>query len=103
MDLVEGHLAALNYLKLNSGWYDVNLGTGKGYSVLEIIEKFQSVNNVIIPFKYSSRRKGDVSEIYADVRKAKELLGWARNSLDVMCKSVLKYFVLEQASKKNVF
>ncbi len=91
MDLVEGHLSALNYLKSNSGWHDINLGTGIGYSVLEIINKFQSVNNVIIPFKYSPRRKGDVSESYADVKKAKELLGWeARNSLDIMCKSVLK-------------
>ena len=91
MDLVDGHLAALNFLNSNNGWYDINLGTGIGYSVLETINKFQSVNNVKIPFKYSKRREGDVSESYADVKKAKFLLGWkAKNSLDIMCKSVIK-------------
>lgn len=91
MDLAEGHLSALNFINKKNGWYDINLGAGKGYSVLEILNKFKLVNNVSIPFKYSPRRKGDVSKIFANVTKAKKLLGWeAKYSLDIMCKSVWK-------------
>ena len=54
---------------LNKGWFDINLGTGDGYSILDIIKEFENSKNVTIPYRVSSRRKGDVPESYADVKK----------------------------------
>lgn len=78
MDLVDGHIAALNYL-LNEPQQNnitVNLGTGKGYSVLELVTLFSQVNNVNVPYQVVARRAGDVACCYANAEKAYRLLGW---------------------------
>lgn len=88
MDLAEGHLAALRFLEANEGGMclPVNLGTGRGYSVLEMIHAFETASGVDIPFKISGRRPGDVASCYADPGLAERLFGWkAKSSLGEMC------------------
>jgi UDP-glucose 4-epimerase len=87
IDLAIGHIAALEYLFNKSQSFTVNLGTGKGYSVLEMVEKFEQVNNVEVPFVFAPRRNGDVDKCFADVDLSKKLLGWKSiYTLDDMCK-----------------
>ena len=76
MDLAEGHVKALRYLVSNSGYQPINLGAGKGYSVLEIIKAFESVNGVKVNHQFSPRRDGDLAAYWADASLAKQLLGW---------------------------
>ena len=88
MDLADGHMTSLNYLfKSPPQYININLGTGKGTSILELINAFESVNKVKIPYVFSERRSGDLPEIVADNKKAIELLNWIpkRNLYD-MCK-----------------
>jgi UDP-glucose 4-epimerase len=88
MDLAEGHLAALNYLNSKSGSTIFNLGTGKGYSVLEMLREFERVSGNFIPYNFISRRAGDISECYASCDLANSVLGWrAKRGLDEMCQS----------------
>jgi UDP-glucose 4-epimerase len=88
VDLADGHNAALTYLMKNSGWDAVNLGTGLGHSVLEIIAAFQEASGQSIPFEVVARRPGDIATCVASVNKAKDLLNWqARYSLQEMCAS----------------
>ncbi|MCL1867147.1 MAG: UDP-glucose 4-epimerase GalE [Oscillospiraceae bacterium] len=83
-DLAEGHTAALKNMK--SGVATYNLGTGKGYSVLEIIKTFTRVNNVNVPYKFAPRRPGDAAECWSDPSKSKRELGWqASRGIDEMC------------------
>ena len=86
VDLAQGHLAALNYLKNKQQSITVNLGTGKGVSVKEMADTFARVNNVPLPYKFVDRRPGDVPEYYADTTLAEQELGWTAQ-LDVarMC------------------
>ncbi|HXI87528.1 MAG TPA: UDP-glucose 4-epimerase GalE [Parvularculaceae bacterium] len=87
-DLARGHVAALDYLAREKapGVIDVNLGTGRGYSVLEAIAAFKRASNRNIPYEIAPRRDGDIAEIYADPSLAKKLFGWkAEKSLDDMC------------------
>ena len=87
-DVVDGHLSALKFLKNNKGWFAVNLGTGKGFSVLDVVKCFQKILKFKIKIKYIERRKGDAAVSYADVTKAKKYLKWkAKFSLYDMCKS----------------
>ena len=76
IDLAIGHVKAIEYMKNNKGILKVNLGTGKGNSVLELIKKFEEVNKVKIPYKIVERRKGDIATCYADTKKVKELLNF---------------------------
>ena len=77
VDLAKAHVKTLEYLRNNSALYDVvNIGTGKGSSVLEVIETFQKVNDLKLPFRIGSRRAGDVEQVYAGVEKANKVLGW---------------------------
>lgn len=89
VDLVEGHLRAyekLSALGSSENCFSVNLGTGNGYSVLEMIRAFERGANQPIPFEIVARREGDVSEFYADTQKATEFLAWsAERDLDDMC------------------
>jgi UDP-glucose 4-epimerase len=86
MDLVEGHLAALNYLLANDGLLTANLGTGRGYSVLDMVRAFSAACGRPIPYTLAPRRPGDVAACYADPGKAARLLGWkARRGIDAMC------------------
>ncbi|WP_079452581.1 UDP-glucose 4-epimerase GalE [Pseudomonas aeruginosa] len=75
-DLAAGHTRALEYLRQGHGYHVWNLGTGTGYSVLQIIEAFERVSGRRIPFTVSGRRPGDVAECWADVSKAERELGW---------------------------
>ncbi|WP_416145240.1 UDP-glucose 4-epimerase GalE [Planococcus koreensis] len=87
VDLVSGHLKALQYLDENEGIETFNLGTGVGYSVLDLVKAFSRVNNIEIPYQITSRRPGDLAEYYANPQKAKEILGWkAEKSLEDMCR-----------------
>ncbi|MDB4730500.1 UDP-glucose 4-epimerase GalE, partial [Akkermansiaceae bacterium] len=78
-DLAEGHVSALKKLEELGGAVSINLGTGKGYSVLEVIHLFEQVSGRTIPYQMAPRRPGDVAECYADATKAKQLLGWEAN------------------------
>lgn len=93
MDLAEGHLAALAYVVSHTGWSVVNLGVGQGTSVLEMVNLFECVNKVSIPFKYDSRRAGDISSCYADVNSAYSKLKWkARYTNKDICLSAWKFW-----------
>lgn len=85
-DLAAGHLAALNWVRKNKGAEPFNLGTGTGYSVLDIIHALEKAIGREIPFKVTPRRPGDVPECYADASKALKVLGWkAHKNLEDMC------------------
>ena len=88
MDVAKAHILALNYLEINNPQYiEMNIGTGKGTSVLELIKIFQEVNKVEIPYVFSKRRKGDNGIVYADISLAKKLLNWKpKKSLEDMCR-----------------
>lgn len=85
IDLAIGHIKALEYLQTSSGYHIWNLGTGQGYSVLELINTFEQVTSVQIPYQIVARRSGDIAACYADVSKANRELGWrATRSLEEM-------------------
>lgn len=93
VDLAIGHIKALDKLnKDGSGMHIYNLGTGTGYSVLDIVKAFESVNNVKVPYKIVARRPGDIAECYSDATKAKEELGWeATKSLEDMLRDSFNF------------
>ena len=94
VDLAKGHVKAIEYSDKNSGVEIFNLGTGTGYSVLEIVEAFKNVNNVDVPYKIVERRPGDIAECFAEPTKAKEKLGWeATKTLEDMCKDTWNWQV----------
>lgn len=88
VDLAKGHLAALEYAFSHTGAEAFNLGTGEGYSVLDVVHAFEKANNVEIPYTIAPRRSGDIAVGYADPSKAKEMLGWeAQYGLEDMCRT----------------
>ena len=87
VDLALGHLAALNYAAAHTGAEAINLGTGHGTSVLEIVSAFEKASGRPVPYKICARRPGDIATCYADTAKAAELLGWrAARNIDDMCR-----------------
>ena len=87
VDLAKGHVAAVKYVCENTGCQVFNLGTGTGYSVLDMVSAFRTVNNVELPYVIVDRRPGDIATCYADPTKSRELLGWtAQHSLEDMCR-----------------
>ena len=76
MDLARGHLAALNYLEKHSGWDAINLGTGRGVSVLEMVQAFKASTGKELPYKIVARRPGDLPSYYALAENAFKLFGW---------------------------
>ncbi|MBL4602058.1 MAG: UDP-glucose 4-epimerase GalE [Emcibacteraceae bacterium] len=76
VDLANGHLKALDKLNKDPGLVTYNLGTGKGYSVLDMIKSFEKANDIKIPYKIAPRREGDIASCYADPTLAKDELGW---------------------------
>jgi UDP-glucose 4-epimerase len=87
VDLAQGHLKALEKVISSNGIESYNLGTGKGYSVLEIVNAFEKSTGVRIPYRIVDRRPGDVAACYADPTKAKDELGWiATRGINEMCK-----------------
>ncbi len=92
MDLAEGHAAALAFLSQATGWHAINLGTGKGYSVLDMIQAFEKASGQQVPYKIFARRAGDVAACYADPHKASGALNWsATRTLDDMCASTWRF------------
>lgn len=88
VDLAQGHLKALEYTFEQTDVQAVNLGTGEGYSVLDVVHAFEQANNIVIPHEIVNRRPGDIAIGYADPTKAKKLLGWESNySLEDMCRT----------------
>ena len=87
VDLAKGHVKALEKLnKEGKGLYIYNLGTGKGYSVLDMVKAFEKATGKKVPYKIAPRRAGDIATCYADPKKAKEELGWeAEKTLEDMC------------------
>ena len=87
VDLARGHVAAVKYACANNGCEVFNLGTGTGYSVLDMVNAFRSVNNVEVPYVITDRRPGDIATCYADPAKSAKLLGWkAEHTLEDMCR-----------------
>jgi UDP-glucose 4-epimerase len=92
MDLAEGHKAALDFLEHNTGWHAFNLGTGNGYSVIEMVKAFEEASQKNIQYAIAPRRTGDIASCYAKVDKARVTLGWqARRSLEEMCLSTWQF------------
>ena len=92
VDLAKGHIAAVNKILNEKGCDAYNLGTGTGYSVLDIVNTFNRVNNVDVPYKIKDRRPGDIDACYADPTYAKEKLNWeAKLTLVDMCKDAYNY------------
>jgi len=86
MDLAEGHLAALDALARDGGLITTNLGTGRGYSVLEMVRAFAAASGREVRYQIVERRPGDVASCYADPAHAKQVLGWeAKRGIDTMC------------------
>ena len=88
VDLAKGHIKALEKLnKEEKGIFYYNLGTGNAYSVLEMVETFEKVNNIKVPYKICARREGDLAKVYADPTKANKELNWyADKTLEDMCR-----------------
>ena len=95
VDLAKAHINGINKLKtMNGGLCVYNLGTGKGYSVLEMIKTFEKVNNVVINYKVGPRRSGDIDTCYADSSKANKELGWSASlNLENMCKDAYNFVI----------
>ena len=92
VDLAKGHVLAVNKLLTNSGLFIVNLGTGRGYSVLEMINAFSKALGRDIPYKVAPRRAGDIATCYADPALAEHLIGFkATKTLDDMCRDALNW------------
>ena len=99
VDLAKGHVCALNKLdKEGKGLFIYNLGTGTGYSVLDMVKAFEKATGKKVPYKIAPRRAGDIATCYADPEKAKKELGWvATKTLEDMCKDSWNY--IEKSSK----
>ena len=92
VDLARGHVAALQKLEGKSGLSIYNLGTGKGYSVLEIIKNMEKAVGKKIPFDITERRAGDIASCYADSKRAKDELGWeAKFDIERMCQDAWRW------------
>ncbi len=94
VDLAKGHLCAIDKVVKETGIDFYNLGTGIGYSVLDLVKTFEKVNNIKIDYKIVDRRKGDIDACYADVSYAKEKLNWeAKKGIEEMCKDSYNFIV----------
>ena len=93
-DLAIGHIKALEKANKDNGIFVYNLGTGTGYSVLEMVKAFEKVNNVKVPYEITKRRAGDIAACYADPSLAKKELGWeAKKTLEDMCYDSYQYII----------
>ena len=100
VDLAKGHVKALAKLEKGSGLNIYNLGTGTGYSVLDMVKSFEKANDVKVPYAIKPRRPGDIATCYADAAKAKKELGWvAENGIEEMCRDAWRW----QSSNPNGF
>lgn len=101
VDLAKGHLKALEKISELDGIHYYNLGTGVGYSVLDLVHAFEEVNSVKVPYKIVERREGDIASCYADSTRALQELGWkAEKTLQDMMKDSYR-FILEEKNRKD--
>ncbi len=92
VDLARGHIAALKALKASEGMLTINLGTGQGYSVLDVVQAFEAASGRKVPYRIVGRRPGDIAACYADPTLAKTLLGWqAQYSIGEMCRDAWRW------------
>ena len=93
VDLAKGHIKAVQKLeKETQGLFIYNLGTGKGYSVLDMVKAFEKVTGKKVAYKIAPRREGDIATCYADPKKASDELGWQANlGIDEMCRDSWNY------------
>jgi UDP-glucose 4-epimerase len=92
VDLAKGHVKALERFQYDPGLATYNLGTGRGYSVLEMVKSFEDVNNVSIPYRIVARRPGDVARVYADPNLARKELGWtAQHGIEEMARDTWRW------------
>ena len=92
VDLAKGHIKAIEKVLKDTGVDAYNLGTGNGYSVLELVNTFMSVNNIDVNYKIADRRPGDIDACYADPKYAKEKLNWeAKLGIEEMCKDAYNF------------
>lgn len=92
VDLAKGHLKALDKIRKEAGVKIYNLGTGNGYSVLELVQNFEKMNNIKVNYKIGARRPGDIPACYADAGKAERELGWkAERKIEEMCKDTWNF------------
>lgn len=93
MDIAEAHTKCLDLLDKQNGFLKLNLGVGHGYSVLEVINTFEKINNVKIPYLFSKRRKGDLGSYWSDPAISKKILNWEpRFSLEDACKHSWEWY-----------
>ena len=92
VDLAKGHVSAIEHILKEPGIDFYNLGTGNGYSVLDLVNTFKKVNNIDVPYVIAPRRDGDIAACYADPSYAKEKLGWsAHKDINDMCKDAYNF------------
>ena len=92
VDLSLGHIKAIEYILNSKGIDEYNLGTGNGYSVLDLVKTFMKVNDVEVKYKITDRRPGDIDACYADASKAQEILGWkAKLGIEDMCRDAYNF------------
>ena len=102
MDLAEAHISALNFLKINKGQnIAINIGTGKGTSVLEIIKTFQEIKGISFPYNFAKRRIGDEPYLVADNSLAMQLLDWSQREILKIC--VMIMLSIYEIFKNNIF
>ncbi len=92
MDLADGHVKAIDRIKDFTEVMTINLGTGKGYSVLDMLKAFEKASGKTVPYKIAPRRAGDIAKCFANPSYAKEILGWeAKKSINQMCEDSWKW------------
>ena len=92
VDLAEGHVCAVKWALENTGCEPFNLGTGRGYSVLQLHDAFEKASGVKVPYRIAPRRSGDLGEVYADPTRAKEILHWeAKYDVQQMCEDAWRW------------
>ena len=97
VDLAKAHVKALDYAEANKGCEAINIGTGVGYSVLEILHAYELACGHEIPYKICDRRAGDIATCYADTSKAKKLLGFeTKLNLEDMCRDSYHFYSMQK-------
>ncbi len=100
VDLAKGHVKAIEKILGETGIDAYNLGTGNGYSVLQMVKAFEKASGRTVAYRIAPRRPGDIAECYAETKKAKELLGWeATKNIDDMCQDSWRYMCQREANK----
>lgn len=100
-DLADGHVKGIEYALNNDGYDAINLGSGKGYSVLELVKTFEEVNHIKLNVKFTERRPGDIATCYADIQKANKILNWKpRYGIEDICRDTWNFEKMSQDERK---